>query len=108
MLKRQSTTAKVTRRIARLISEFCRQTDNGVMARIRGEEIGLVELDEKNIPSGLCVYKATLQQLERLLTAVQTVCRFPFCSDSEHQAAMLVLYPTSFVPHLGCPKPVRN
>ena len=83
VLKRQSTTAKVTRRIARLISEFCRETDNGVMVRIQGEEIGLEELDEKDIPVGLCIYKSTLQQLERLLSAVPLFFRLIDCKTTD-------------------------
>lgn len=67
MPKRQSTTTKVTRRIARLISEFCQFTRQGVMGRVSGSEIGLEELDSKSIPAGLCVYKRTLEQLEHLL-----------------------------------------
>jgi hypothetical protein len=53
------------------------------MARIRGEEIGLVELDEKSIPAGLCIYKSTLEQLERLLSAVPLPSRLADCKTAD-------------------------
>lgn len=71
MLKRQSTTVKVTSRIRRLISYFCETTGSGVMCRVGGEEFGVFgRLFRYNTPKNLCIYKRTLEQIEAIL------CRF--------------------------------
>ena len=72
MPKRQSTTAKVTLRIARLISRFNRMTNNGVLCRIRGEEYGVTGV-LRAIPEGLCIYKLTLEQISRMVNELFTL-----------------------------------
>ena len=68
MLKRQSTTVKVTRNIVNLLNEFMKVTRNGVMLRAAGEEIALYQrLWWGMLPKGLCIYRRTLNQVAAIV-----------------------------------------
>lgn len=68
MLKRQSTTVKVTRRIVNLLNRFMEVTHSGVMVRALGEEFALYQrLWWGMLPKNLCIYKRTLEQIVSIL-----------------------------------------
>ena len=67
MTKRQSTTAKVTRKTARLIQGYVVRTGSGVIIRHKGEEIGVTAENLDTLPpaSECTIRKTTVETLQK-------------------------------------------
>jgi len=66
MKKRQSTTAKITRKIANLIQGYVTRTGSGVIVRYSGKELGITADNFDAIPLSRCtIRKTTIETLQK-------------------------------------------
>ena len=73
-MKRQSTTAKISRKTARLIQGYVVRTGSGVIVRYRGKELGITAENYDSIPLGRCtILKTTITTLQHWFDRYSTV-----------------------------------
>ena len=67
MTKRQSTTAKITRKTKQLVEGYVTRTGNGVIVRHRGKEIGVTAENLDTLPPAneCTILKATIETLQK-------------------------------------------
>ena len=75
MAKRQSTTAKITKKAKQLIEGYVTRTGNGVIIRYRGKEVGVTAENLDTLPpaSECTIRKTTIATLEKWFERYSTV-----------------------------------